>query len=59
MDYMTSESGTTSDFNNIAFMLIFIFTLQQYRKLQCHMDPESDKEIKRLNVLVTIEVTLI
>jgi hypothetical protein len=59
VDYMESETGKPSGFNNIAFVLIFMFTLQQYRKLQCLMDTESGNKIKGLNVLVAIELALI
>ena len=59
VDFMRSERETPSGFNDFAFMLIFIFTFQQYRKLKHHLNTEGGNEVKGLNVLMAIEMALI
>ncbi|CAF4104911.1 unnamed protein product, partial [Rotaria sp. Silwood1] len=46
VDYMRSIPGTPSGFNNIAFMLIFLFTLQQYYKLKKHTHVQGGNDIR-------------
>lgn len=59
LNYAKSTSGSPTGFNNIAFMLIFIFTLQQYWKLKQHIEVVHGDVIRSLNSLVAIEIVLI
>jgi hypothetical protein len=58
VNWTKSSPEKLSGYNNIAFMLIFLFTLYQYHQLKSHMhDDEGD--IKGLKSLMAIEMILI
>ena len=59
INYMVSEAGKSTGFNNIAFMFIFAFTLQQYMKMKSRLPDADDSEIEGLNSLIAIEVSLV
>jgi len=59
VDSTKSNPGIPSAYNNIAFMLIFLFTLYQYFQLKSHICMKDETDIKGLKSLMTIEVILV
>ena len=53
--YVKNDSGAPSPYNNIAFLVIFIFTLKQYRRLKTHFSTINSVEMNILNVLIVLE----
>jgi hypothetical protein len=59
VDSTKSNPGTPSAYDNIAFMLIFLFSLYQYFQLKSHIYIKDETDIKGLKSLMTIEVILV
>ena len=57
--YVKNDSGAPSPYNNIAFLVIFIFTLKQYRRLKTHFSRINSVEMNILNVLIVLETFFI